>query len=144
MRHLHSLGLLQNPFSLLAPGVDLALVAVGPGPSDAALALVGLVAESVLAAAAGRTLGFHAVVVACSLVLLLPTRQADLLPLVATGVVAKVVVARLAQDVAVRSVVLVRAHQSEVVLELVLAVVPVHPVLPALQALRLNDPVEQG
>ena len=89
-------------------------------------------------------LTFHAVVVACLLVLLLPARQADLLPLVTAGVVAKVVVARLAQDVAVRAVVLVRAHQSEVVLELVLAVVPVHPVLPALQALRLNDPVEQG
>ena len=89
-------------------------------------------------------LTFHAVVVACLLVLLLPARQADLLPLVTAGVVAKVVVARLAQDVAVRPVVLVRAHQSEVVLELVLAVVPVHPVLPALQALRLNDPVEQG
>ena len=89
-------------------------------------------------------LTFHAVVVACLLVPLLPTGQADLLPLVAAGVVAKVVVARLAQDVAVRPVVLVRAHQSEVVLELVLAVVAVHPVLPALQALRLNDPVEQG
>jgi hypothetical protein len=43
--------------SVLAPGVDLALVAVRPGPPDATLALVWLVAESVLAAAAGRTLG---------------------------------------------------------------------------------------
>ena len=89
-------------------------------------------------------LTFHAVVVACRLVLLLPTGQADLLPLVAAGVVPEVVVARLAQDVAVRPIVLVRAYQSEVVLQLVLAVVPVHPLLPALQALRLNDPVEQG
>ena len=89
-------------------------------------------------------LTFHAVVVACRLVLLLPTRQADLLPLVAAGVVTEVVVARLAQDVAVRPVVLVRAHQAEVVLQLVLAVVPVHPLLPAVQALRLDDPVEQG
>ena len=89
-------------------------------------------------------LTFHAVVVACRLVLLLPPWQADLLTLVAAGVVTEVVVPWLAEDVAVGAVVLVRADQSEVVLQLVLAVVPVHPLLTAVQALRLDDPVEEG
>ena len=89
-------------------------------------------------------LTFHAVVVACCHVPLLPAWQANLLALLSTRVVSKVVVAGLAQDVAVRPVVLVGADQTEVVLELVLHVVPVHPLRATVQALRLNDPVQQG
>ena len=89
-------------------------------------------------------LTFHAVVVACLCVPLLPAWQANLLPLIAARVVPEVVVAGLAQDVAVRPVVLVGADQTEVVLELVLHVVAVHPLRSTVQALRLNDPVQQG
>ena len=89
-------------------------------------------------------LTFHAVVVACCHIPLLPAWQANLLALVATGVVPEVVVAGLAQDVAVRPVVLVGADQTEVVLELVLHIMAVHPLRSTVQALRLNDPVQQG
>ena len=79
-----------------------------------------------------RRLTFHAVVVACCLVLLLPAGQADLLPLVSAGVVPKVVVSRLAEYVTVRPIVLVSTHQSELVLQLVLSIVPIHPLRSAL------------
>ena len=80
-------------------------------------------------------LTFHAVVVACRYVPLLPAWQANLLALIAARVVPKVVVAGLAQDVAVRPVVLVGADQTEVVLELVLHIVAVHPLRSTVQAL---------
>ena len=80
-------------------------------------------------------LTFHAVVVACRLVPLLPAWQANLLALLSTRVVSKVVVAGLAQDVAVRPVVLVGADQAEVVLELVLHILAVHPLRATVQAL---------
>ena len=89
-------------------------------------------------------LTFHAVVVACRYVPLLPAWQANLLALLPACVVPEVVVAGLAQDVAVRPVVLVGADQAEVVLELVLHVLAVHPLRSTVQALRLNDPVQQG
>ena len=89
-------------------------------------------------------LTFHTVVVACCRVFLLPARQADLLPAAPAGVVPEVVVPRLAQDVTVGAVVLVRADQPEVVLELVLPVLAVDPRLAGLEALGLYDPVEEG
>ena len=87
-------------------------------------------------------LTFQTVIITCRvLVVFLPSVQADLLPVVAARVVAKVVVTRLADDVAVLAVVGVSAHQTVVVLQL--GVVPVHPVRPGVQALGPGDPVEQ-
>ena len=54
---------------------------------------------------------------------------------------AEVVVPRLADDVAVLAVVGAAADQSVLVLQL--AVLPVLPARPGVQALRLGDPVEQ-
>ena len=54
---------------------------------------------------------------------------------------AEVVVPRLADDVTVLPVVGVAAHQSVLILQL--AVLPVHPGGPGVQALGLGDPVEQ-
>lgn len=84
-------------------------------------------------------LTFHTVVVACGV---LPPVQAYLLSLRSTGVVSKVVVPRLAVEVAVVAVVLVGADKPEVVLQL--EVVAVDPVAAADQAIRLDDPVQEG
>ena len=87
-------------------------------------------------------LTFETVIVACRvLVVLLPSLKADLLALGATGVVTKVVMSRLADDVAVGPVVALAAHQSVLILQL--PVVAVHPVVPRVQALTVQAPVKQ-
>ena len=53
----------------------------------------------------------------------------------------EVVVPRLADDVAILPVVGAPAHQPVLILQL--AVLPVHPVGPGVEALGLGDPVEQ-
>ena len=76
----------------------------------------------------GITLTFETVIIACRvLVVFLPALEADLLAPGPAGVVAEVVVARLADDVAVPAVVALAAHQPVLVLQL--PVVPVHPVV---------------
>ena len=87
-------------------------------------------------------LTFETVIVACRvLVVLLPSLKTDLLPLGAAGVVTKVIVSRLADDVAVAAVVALAAHQPVLVLEL--PVVAVDPVVAGVQALAVQAPVEQ-
>ena len=89
-----------------------------------------------------ETLTFEAVVVACRvLVVLLPAGEADLLALGPAGVVAEVVVSRLADDVTVAAVVAAAAHQAVLVLQL--PVLAVHPVRARVQALGLGDAVQQ-
>ena len=87
-------------------------------------------------------LTFETVIVACRvLVVLLPSLKTDLLPLGAAGVVTKVVMSRLTDDVAVRPVVALAAHQPVLVLEL--PVVAVHPVVPRVQTLTVQASVKQ-
>ena len=87
-------------------------------------------------------LTFETVIVACRvLVVLLPSLKADLLPLGSAGVVTKVVMSRLTDDVAVGSVVALAAHQPVFVLQL--PVVAIDPVMPRVQALAVQAPVKQ-
>ena len=72
-------------------------------------------------------LTFETVIVACRvLVVLLPSLKTDLLPLGAAGVVTKVVMPRLADDVTVPAVVRVSTHQPVVIFQL--PIVSIHPV----------------
>ena len=97
---------------------------------------------SVLKMTMGITLTFETVIVACRvLIVLLPALEADLLPLGAAGVVTKVVMSRLANDVAVRAVVALAADQSVLILQL--PVVTIDPVVAGVQALALGDPVQE-
>ena len=89
-----------------------------------------------------ETLTFEAVVVACRvLVVLLPAGEADLLALGPAGVVAEVVVSRLADDVTVAAVIALAADQPVLVLQLL--VVTVHPGVARVQALAPGDPVQE-
>lgn len=73
---------------------------------------------------------------------LLPAREADLLSVVTTSVMAKLVISWLADDVTVGAIVLVGTDQSEVILQL--AIRPILPSAPTLQPLRFGDPVQQS
>ena len=87
-------------------------------------------------------LTFETVIVACRvLVVFLPSLKTDLLPLGAAGVMTKVIVSRLADDVAVGPVVALAAHQPVLVLEL--PVVAVDPVVAGVQALAVQASVKQ-
>ena len=72
-------------------------------------------------------LTFQTIIITCRvLVVFLPALQADLLSIGATGVVTKVVMTRLADDITVPAIVRVATHQPVVVLQL--AIVSIHPV----------------
>ena len=87
-------------------------------------------------------LTFETVIVACRvLVVLLPSLKADLLPLGSAGVVTKVVMSRLTDDVTVGPVVALPAHKPVLVLQL--PIVAVHPVVPRVEALAVQAPVKQ-
>lgn len=124
------------------PGVDLALGALCPLPTLVTYALSGLVTVPIGLAASWGTYGFETVIVACRvLVVFLPSLKTDLFPLGAAGVVTKVVMSRLADDVAVGPVVALAAHQPVLVLEL--PIVAVDPVVAGVKTLAVQAPVEQ-
>jgi len=110
--------------------VYLALVAQWSRPSGKALAFSRLSAGSILFAAARSTLRFHTVVVASLRIFFLPPIQTYLLSIRPTGVMSKIIIPGLAQDVAVCAVVFIGTDQPEVVLQL--AVTSIDPPISAL------------